>query len=396
MRVLLADDDPITRIRLDAYLRSWGHEVLSANDGDEAWDLFQQGDPWLVISDWQMPGLNGVEFIRRIREHAKPGGYVYTILLTSRSEKTDLVEGMEAGADDFVSKPFDKDELRVRIRAGERVIRLERTLAERNRQLTAVNERMRQSLQAAARIQQAFLPKPAETFAGIQASWRYLPCDELAGDTLNILRLDPTHIGLYLADVSGHGVSASLLSVMLGRVLSQGIGSDGILVRSRADGDEPEIVAPGEVARHLNERFPWNPEAMEYFTLFYAVLDCRARELRYVCAGHPRPVLVPARRPVEHLRTDPPAVGLLPGSRYAEHSLGLVPGDRLYAFTDGLLEALSPAGEEFGEERLAATAEAARTKSLAASTQAMIDAVDSWRQGSDPTDDQCVVGIQIE
>jgi sigma-B regulation protein RsbU (phosphoserine phosphatase) len=395
MRVLLADDDRITRIRLDTYLRSWGHQVLSAADGNEAWERFQEEEPWLVISDWQMPGLNGVEFIRRIREHTRPGGYVYVILLTSRSEKTDLVEGMEAGADDFVSKPFDKDELRVRIRAGERVIQLERALAERNQQLTSVNERMRQSLQAAARIQRAFLPKASETFDGIRASWRYLPCDELAGDTLNILQLDPSHLCFYVADVSGHGVSASLLSVMLSRLLSQGTGGEGVLVRHQATDDEPEIVAPGEVARQLNERFPWNPEAMEYFTLFYAVLDCRSHELRYVCAGHPRPVLVPAERPAEHLQSDPPAVGLLPDSRYAEHVLQLAPGDRLYAFTDGLLEALDATGKEFGAERLAAAAEASRTRPLAASTQAMIDAVDAWRQGSDPADDQCVIGIEI-
>ncbi len=395
MRILLADDDRVTRIRLNAYLREWGHEVILAEDGNQAWELFRRESPWLVISDWQMPGMNGIEFVRRIREATPPGQYVYAILLTSRSEKTDLVEGMEAGADDFVAKPFDKDELRVRVRAGERLVVLERVLAGRNQELSGINERMRGDLRTAARIQNAFLPREDEEFPGIRAAWCYQPCDELAGDTLNLLRLDGNHVGFYVADVAGHGVASSLLSVMLSRLLSKGTSGEGFLVRHDSLAGAPEIVPPAEVARHLNRQFPWNPEAMEYFTLFYGVFEAESGVLRYVCAGHPRPVLVPAGRPAEHLRSDPPALGMFPDAEFTEYQVRLAPGDRLYAFTDGLVEALNPAAEQFGEARILAVAETQRSRTLPVSVRAIVAAAGAWREGREPTDDQCVLGIEI-
>lgn len=134
MKVLIADDDPVSRRLLASYLEKWEYEVTVAETGTEAWDMFQAGDFPLVICDWMMPGMDGPDLIRRIRASKKPG-YVYTLLLTARSKKGDLVEGMQSGADDFVSKPFDHDELQVRLRAGERIINLEHSLREAQQKL---------------------------------------------------------------------------------------------------------------------------------------------------------------------------------------------------------------------------------------------------------------------
>ncbi len=134
MKVLIADDDSVSRRLLENYLQKWGYDVTVASNGLEAWQLFEQGEFQIVLSDWMMPELDGLELIRRIRSNSQ-SNYAYTILLTSRSHKDDLVTGMEAGADEFVNKPFDKDELRVRLRAGERIIRLEMALKEQNRAL---------------------------------------------------------------------------------------------------------------------------------------------------------------------------------------------------------------------------------------------------------------------
>jgi signal transduction histidine kinase len=129
MNILIADDDPVSRRLLQNYLQKWGYDVTPAQDGAEAWRLFEGGVFPMVITDWMMPEMDGSGLIRRIRATQRPG-YVYAILLTAKSQKEDLVEGMEAGADDFLTKPFDRDELRVRLRAGERVIRLEHHLRE--------------------------------------------------------------------------------------------------------------------------------------------------------------------------------------------------------------------------------------------------------------------------
>jgi signal transduction histidine kinase len=144
MKVLIADDDPVSRHLLNRHVQAWGHEVTAAEDGARAWQLFAGGEFPIVITDWLMPELDGLELVRRIRAEPRPG-YVYVILLTARSQKDDVVQGMEAGADDFVTKPFDRDELRVRVRAGERIIRLEQSLEEQNRELRRTQAALYQS-----------------------------------------------------------------------------------------------------------------------------------------------------------------------------------------------------------------------------------------------------------
>jgi two-component system NtrC family sensor kinase len=131
MKVLIADDDPVTRCLLQGHLEKWGHAVTAASNGAEAWRIYQTGNFPLVITDWIMPEMDGPELVRLVRGNDRPG-YVYIILLTAKAQKADVVQGMEAGADDFVAKPFDHEELRVRVRQGERIVRLEHKLEEQN------------------------------------------------------------------------------------------------------------------------------------------------------------------------------------------------------------------------------------------------------------------------
>ncbi len=128
MRILIADDDEVSRCKLEALLSKWGYDVVSVEDGMLAWEALQQENaPRLAILDWMMPGLDGSEICRRLRQSSK-GAYVYALLLTSRVGKEDIVAGMEAGADDYLSKPFDAQELKVRLRAGKRIVDLEEAL----------------------------------------------------------------------------------------------------------------------------------------------------------------------------------------------------------------------------------------------------------------------------
>jgi two-component system cell cycle response regulator len=128
VRILVADDDAVSRRLLEATLKKWGYDVAVGEDGDKAWEVLQGEDaPQLAILDWVMPGMDGPEICREVRTL---GGqrYIYLLLLTAKSEKEDLVKGMEAGADDFLSKPFDAQELRARLRAGIRILELQETL----------------------------------------------------------------------------------------------------------------------------------------------------------------------------------------------------------------------------------------------------------------------------
>ena len=131
MKILIAEDDPVSRRLLQATLEKFGYEVVGAADGAEAWTALQRDDaPQLAILDWMMPKLDGVEICRRVRE-IPTSTPPYLILLTAKTERGDVVAGLDAGANDYLKKPFDRGELRARLQVGAQVLELQKNLAER-------------------------------------------------------------------------------------------------------------------------------------------------------------------------------------------------------------------------------------------------------------------------
>lgn len=125
MKVLIADDDALSRKILEDALSEWGYEILMAHNGNEAWDILEKNDrPNLAVLDWIMPGMDGVEICKRLRKLSLPN-YVYVILLTARSKLEDVIKGLESGADDYIIKPFHHEELKSRLKIGQRIIELE-------------------------------------------------------------------------------------------------------------------------------------------------------------------------------------------------------------------------------------------------------------------------------
>jgi sigma-B regulation protein RsbU (phosphoserine phosphatase) len=146
MKILVAEDDPVTRKVLAVTLERLGWDVITAKDGNDAWEVFEtlkgKGAPELAVLDWMMPGLEGIEICRRLR--ATPGfELVYVILLTSRGDKDDLSDGLAAGANDYIAKPFDPVELEARVRVGERMVNLQSSLAARVTELEAALSEVR-------------------------------------------------------------------------------------------------------------------------------------------------------------------------------------------------------------------------------------------------------------
>ncbi|MDD3925214.1 MAG: response regulator [bacterium] len=135
MRIIIAEDDPVTRRLIEASLEKWGHETVSCDNGHSAWKALN-GDvpPQLIILDWIMPGISGIDLCRMIRAEMMDRA-IYIIFLTSRDKREDIIAALQAGADDYLSKPFDRDELAARVQVGVRVIELQNSLAERIKQL---------------------------------------------------------------------------------------------------------------------------------------------------------------------------------------------------------------------------------------------------------------------
>jgi len=143
MRILIAEDDPVSRRVLEATLAKSGYEITVTTDGREAWEALQRDPPAIAILDWMMPGIDGVEVCRRARAIQSPTP-TYLILLTAKSDKGDIVQGLEAGADDYVTKPFDRQELQSRISVGLRISELQRNLVDRIADLEAALARVKQ------------------------------------------------------------------------------------------------------------------------------------------------------------------------------------------------------------------------------------------------------------
>jgi sigma-B regulation protein RsbU (phosphoserine phosphatase) len=402
MRVLLAEDEKTTRVRLQSYLKRWGYDIVAVENGKLALEEFEKQEFQIVITDWEMPEMDGLELVKRIRD-SFISSYVYILLLTSRAEKQDIVDGMEGGADDFLTKPFDRNELRVRIRAGERIIKLEKSLAEQNHhleeanvRLASANERMMQDLDAAADIQKAFLPNDLPNCPGARFSWTFLPCDELAGDTLNIVPLDDHNIALFVLDVSGHGVPAALLSVSLSRMLS-GNDPSSVLKERSVDSAEYRIVSPKDVVRRLGERFV-DDDTEQYFTIIYGVLNTQTRELRVVGAGHPGPVLVRSGQAAEFIDITGVPIGLLGDEvvdDYDEVSLQLGLGDRIYFYSDGVPETADDTNDLFDTDGILSVCDEFRNETLDETISSLLEGLESWRNGSPVTDDISVLGVEL-
>jgi sigma-B regulation protein RsbU (phosphoserine phosphatase) len=378
MRILIADDDKIALEMLSKQLEDWGHQVVAARDGEEAWRFYLRDGYDVVITDWLMPVIDGLELVKRIRQ-SEAAHYVYVILLTVKSQMADLVEGMDAGADDYLRKPFDPSELRVRLRAGERIIQYEQKLA-------TTNARMKRELDAAASIQNSLLPTLATMGRG-KFAWTWRPCDELAGDILNIVRLGPDHVGLYLMDVTGHGVAAALISTALSRVLTTLAPGDAV-----AGNGGDSTASPGEILKNLNTWYIRNLQTERLATLFYSVYNVVSGELRYSSGGHNPALLFKRNGGVDKLESTGPILGFLVDADFEERSTYLEPGDRFFVYSDGVTEALNDLGEPFGIERLEQLLRSASQTPLDEALSQLVRDIEAWSQPEGVVDDvSCVV-----
>ena len=397
MEVLIAEDEVVSRQLLQGQREDLGDRVTVASDGVEAWELLEQQDFSIVITDWMMPGMDGLELVRRIRSRESQS-YVYIIVLTAKSEKQDVVQGIMEGADDFLVKPYDLDELSVILRAGERIVDLEKRLQSRNdellsakREIEVANKRMQRDLEAAARIQRSLLPAAKPEFTDVTFAWVYRPCDELAGDIFNVISLSEELLGIYVLDVVGHGVPAALLSVTLSRFLSPTAGNSSVLFSSAPDGKRP--LTPAELATELNRQFPMH-DSGQFFTLLFGYYDTRTRELRYVSAGHPGPVHIPAAGPPQYLRTEGFPIGVSDQPAYREECLTLAAGDHILFYSDGLSEAENAAGEYFGVERIQQCL-AQRPHNVEQAIDCLVQGITGWCGGERQKDDISILAMAV-
>lgn len=381
-KVLVIDDAPDIRIYVRALLEKWGYETIVAHDGTEGLDRIREAPIHIMVCDWEMPGMAGPDVCRAVRS-SKLGHYIYIILLTGRSQKDSLVEGLNSGADDFLEKPLNPQVLKARLKVAERILGLEQSLAKRNHALKLSRNKLRQAykeiqkdLQAAAQIQLSTLPTSDQNLHPLRANWLYLPASVISGDSFNFFKLTPRKIGFYHLDVSGHGVSAALLSTSLSRNMLPG--------ERQNKFNQRDFLDPAMLLFDLNQELSdTEGEVLQFATMAYGTLDIESGEGEIALAGHPHPIILRQDGNIEYLDHGGLPVGMFPGSSYQSQKFFLRQEERLVLYSDGITECSNEAGEMFGNKEL-------ETVAASSSMQSFPDALRcrlmGWR-GSERFDD---------
>jgi sigma-B regulation protein RsbU (phosphoserine phosphatase) len=355
--VLVVDDSRGQRRLLARMLSGWGHVVREAGSGAEALELCRTGPVDLILSDWMMPGMSGLEFCRAFRALPRDS-YGYFILLTSKTEKDAVAQGLEEGADDFLSKPVNPEELRARILAGERILRMERELQQKNRlvsetlaRLQEVHDSLDRDLRQARQLQQSLVREGSRRFGPAQVSLLLRPSGHVGGDLVGFFPIGTDRVGLHAIDVSGHGVTSALLAARLAGLFSGAVPEQNIALMP-APGGGLQGRPPAEVAATMNRLMLEEIDTDHYCTLVYAELTPATGALRLVQAGHPHPLIQRASGEIEFLGTGGLPVGLVPDATYQDIDARLHPGDRLLVLSDGVTECEDTQGAELGEAGL--------------------------------------------
>ena len=357
-RVLVVDDSRVQRKILSASLLRWGYEVIEAGSGHEALAICKSTTIDVILSDWMMPGMTGLELCSAFRALNRES-YGYFILLTSKSEKGEIARGLDAGADDFLAKPVSADELRARIVAGERILRMEAELRSKNQlvastltELQDVYAALDRDLAEARKVQMTLVSERQRDFGSAHIAILLRSSGHVGGDLVGYFRLNPRRLIFYAIDVSGHGVASAMLAARLAGMLtsSSPSGNFDLVVggSSTVDAWPPELIAT-----RLNNMMLGSMQVDQYFTCIYAEVDIVSGRVALVQAGHPYPLLLGADGVVLRIGSGGLPIGLVAGATYERVEFLMKPGDRLLLASDGLTECSNVAGAELGEEGLA-------------------------------------------
>jgi len=395
-RVLVVDDSRMQRRILGASLARWGYAVDEAASGTEALERLRARHFDFVISDWMMPGMNGPDLCRAFRQLPHED-YGYFILLTAKSDKGEVALGLDAGADDFLAKPVSGPELQARMNAGERILRMQGELTEKNRLLGDTLAEIRQlyaaldrDLVEARALQMTLVRDRRIDFGSAEIAFLLRPSGHVGGDLVGCFALPRGRVAFYAIDVSGHGVASAMLAARLAGILGASA-PEGNVALQFGRGAKVEPRPPDQVVAGLNRAMLESMEVDQYFTCVFAVADLASGEVSLVQAGHPHPLVLRAGGKVERLGQGGLPVGLLAEAAYECLNVRLSPGDRLLFVSDGLTEAASPTGAELGQEgveRMVACRQALDSPAL---LEALLQDVQGFAAEADLNDDVSAV-----
>lgn len=396
-RILVVDDSRAQRRILSASLTRQGYQVTEAGTGEEALEICENNRFDLILSDWMMPGINGLELCAAFRKLPLEG-YVYFILLTSKTDKGAVAHGLNVGADDFLAKPVNPDELRARINAGGRILSMERELQNKNRLVSAALEEIQtlydsldRDLIEARKMQQSLVRESYRDFGSGEIALMLKPCGHVGGDLVGFFSAGPDKVAFYSIDVSGHGIASALLTARLASYLSDGSPNHNIALELLED-NTTRCRPPEIVAEELNSLLLNDLKSELYFTMMLGYLDLTSGEVELTQCGHPNPVLISANGTISLIGEGGMPIGLIEGAAFERQRFTLAPQDRLLFYSDGFTECADKNGnllDEAGLTRIISEHDNLTNRDL---FDAMVNSLDTYTEGQELGDDlSCIM-----
>lgn len=379
--LLVVDDDPdILRI-VQFFLTKQNFHVHSASNGEEALQTLQDNPQIeLVLSDVMMPKIDGLELLRRLRSMEQFAD-IPVILISAEGETSQKVMGLNLGADDFITKPFNFDELMARVKNHLRLRRLQKDLVAANDLLKQQYEILVADMDAAKSVQMALMPDGFPENSRYRLGSQYLPVERVGGDFFDVVPLaDGSKLGILIVDVCGHGVAAAFITAMTK-----------ITFRNACYSSMDPAVVLNQMNAELNSNLKEG-----FITAFYAVFDVPSKTFTYASGGHP-PLLVHRRSSNEIIKLDAQTtfLGIFEQVQFTSNEIVIEAGDRVIFYTDGLVESHNSDMEQFGMERVMRLV----TDNPDADIQPMLDlllqGLMKFVDGGDPDDDITLVGLEV-
>jgi sigma-B regulation protein RsbU (phosphoserine phosphatase) len=374
--ILLVDDTPANIHIAQAILRE-EFKIRVATSGVKALELVKiEPLPALILLDIEMPGMDGYEVCNRLKADPRTRD-IPVIFLTAKTESEDETRGFEVGAVDYVHKPFSPTVVKARVRTH---LTLRATSQQLARQLLAINN----ELEMARQIQLAILPRETPKIRGLDIAARYLPMSSVAGDFYDFIIVDEQHVGILIADVSGHGLPAALIASMLQVALTAQSG---------------HASEPGRVLAGLN-RALCGKFTNHFVTAAYVFVDMEKNSISYAGAGHPPLLLWSAStRSTSEVLQNGLFLGHFPEETYSAVQLPVGAGDKAVLYTDGFLEASNPLDEMFGADRFKQLLDANHHPGAERLADSVLNELSRWSghpQGEGQQDDMTLLSIEFK
>lgn len=389
-KILIVDDMSRNIDLLKMILSREGFQIHVAKNGIKALEVANAVVPNLILLDVVMPQMDGFETCQKLKASPETKE-IPVIFLTGRTDSDDVVKGFELGAVDYVTKPFKAEELLARAythlelkRKEKRLLQLTQDVEVSYQTIRKQQKQLVEGLEQARKTQLSILPERPPEIPNAKVAFKYVPMEQIGGDFYDVFELEEGTFGLVIADVTGHGVPAALLSFMFSSMFSNACASG---------------TSPGITLRLTNGYVENKVEEEKFATMFYVVYEASTQQLTYSGAAHPCALIIrPSSNEILELHSRGTLIGCFSHdfANFEEDTVQLLSGDRLLLYTDGIIEVLNPKEEMLGSPRLKSFVLENQHLGIEELLEQIYELVHEWSGDSGVGDDITMMGLEVQ